>query len=247
MGKYSKCLALSAMALTMFSGAANAENYSLSTPKTSLVVDATKGGAFKFVYYGDKIAAADIATLQAGGTAGKDAYPVYGLIGASEAALSVRHADGNMTLQMDVADITEQMEKNAKVLKVKLKDRVYPFYVTVCYRAYNDVDIIEMWTEINNGEKTTVTLSQFDSAYLPIRRGNVWMSHFYGSWANEAQLSEEELKPGTFVVENRDGTRRCRDTQRPHFTWRGDVLARRQGSGEYRTRHRCCHLLFWQL
>lgn len=98
MGKYSKCLALSAMALTMFSGAMNAENYSLSTPKTSLVVDATKGGAFKFVYYGDKIVAADIATLQAGGTAGKDAYPVYGLIGASEAALSVRHADGNMTL-----------------------------------------------------------------------------------------------------------------------------------------------------
>ena len=50
MGKYSKCLALSAMALTMFSGTTNAENYSLSTPKTSLVVDATKGGAFKFVY-----------------------------------------------------------------------------------------------------------------------------------------------------------------------------------------------------
>lgn len=228
MGKYSKCLALSALALTTFSGATNAENYSLSTPKTSLVVDATNGGAFKFVYYGDKIVAADIATLQAGGTAGKDAYPVYGLIGASEAALSVRHADGNMTLQMDVADITEQTEKNAKVLKVKLKDRVYPFYVTVCYRAYNDVDIIEMWTEINNGEKTTVTLSQFDSAYLPIRRGNVWMSHFYGSWANEAQLSEEELKPGTFVVENRDGTRNA-------HTSHGEVMFSLDGKGQENT------------
>lgn len=228
MVKYSKCLALSALALGMFSVSANAENISLSTPKTSLVVDATKGGALKFVYYGDKLSSSDVATLQAGGTSGKDAYPVYGLSGASEAALSVRHADGNMTLQMDVADISETSEKNAKVLKVKLKDRVYPFYVTVCYRAYNDVDIIEMWTEINNGEKTTVTLSQFDSAYLPIRRGNVWISHLYGSWANEAQLSEEELKPGTFVVENRDGTRNS-------HTSHGEVMFSLDGKGQENT------------
>ena len=204
MGKYSKRIFLPALALMMLSGVANAENISVSTPKTSLVVDATKGGAFKFVYYGDKLTDADIATLQAGGTAGKDAYPVYGMIGESAAALSVRHADGNMTLEMDVDSYTTTAEKNAKVLKVKLKDRVYPFYVTVCYRAYNDVDIIEMWTEISNGEKSTVTLAQFDSAYLPIRRGNVWMSHFYGAWANEAQLSEEELKPGTFIIDNHD-------------------------------------------
>lgn len=90
MGKYSKRFFLPALALMTLSGVANAENISVSTPKTSLVVDATKGGAFKFVYYGDKLADADIATLQAGGTAGKDAYPVYGMIGESAAALSVR-------------------------------------------------------------------------------------------------------------------------------------------------------------
>ena len=225
---FSKRIFLPALALMMLSGAANAENISVSTPKTSLVVDATKGGAFKFVYYGDKLTDADIATLQAGGTAGKDAYPVYGMIGESAAALSVRHADGNMTLQMDVDSYTTTTEKNAKVLKVKLKDRVYPFYVTVCYRAYNDVDIIEMWTEINNGEKSTVTLSQFDSAYLPIRRGNVWMSHFYGAWANEAQLSEEELKPGTFIIDNHDGTRNAQ-------TSRGEVMFSLDGKGQENT------------
>ena len=47
MGKYPKRIFLPALALMMLSGAANAENISVSTPKTSLVVDATKGGAFK--------------------------------------------------------------------------------------------------------------------------------------------------------------------------------------------------------
>lgn len=228
MVKHIKSLALSALALTIFSGAVNAKNYNISTPKTSLVVDATKGGSLKFLYYGDRLSDSDVSALKSAGTADKDAYPVYGLCGASEAALSVCHADGNMTLQMDVTDISEATEKNAKVLRVKLKDRVYPFYVTVCYRAYNDVDIIEMWTEINNGEKRTVTLSQFDSAYLPIRRGNVWFSHLYGSWANEAQLSEEELKPGTFVVENRDGTRNS-------HTSHAEVMFSLDGKGQENT------------
>ena len=228
MSKYSRVLALGALAMAMFSVAASAENLSVSTPNTSLVVDATKGGAFKFVYYGDRLSAADVAGLQAAGTAGKDAYPVYGLGGASEAALSVRHADGNLTLQMDVDSYAHTDEKNASVLRVRLKDRVYPFYVTVCYRAYRDVDIIEMWTEISNGEKTAVTLSQFDSAYLPIRRGNVWMSHLYGSWANETQLSEEELKPGTFVVENRDGTRNS-------HTSHGEVMFSLDGKAQENT------------
>ena len=203
----SKHLLLQVMALAMSAAPLSAENVSLSTPRTTIALDITKGESLKFLYYGDRLSAADAAQLQSAGTSGKDAYPVYGLSGASEAALSVCHADGNMTLQMDVQGFEEQAEAHAKVLRVKLKDRYYPFYVDVCYRAYNDVDIIEMWTEIKHNEKSTVTLKQFDSASLPIRRGNVWISHLYGSWANETQLSEEELKPGTFVVENRDGTR----------------------------------------
>lgn len=207
MFRYSKGFILPVLAATMMAAHVSAENVSVSTPKTSLALDITKGETLKFLYYGDRLNATDVAQLQSAGTSGKNAYPVYGLSGAAEAALSVQHADGNLTLDMSVEGFEEVSEKNAKVLKVQLKDHVYPFYVTVCYRAFNDVDIIEMWTEIKNGEKQTVTLKQFDSAYMPIRRGDVWMSHLYGSWANEAQLSEEPLKPGTFVVENRDGIR----------------------------------------
>lgn len=225
MFRYTKGFVLPVLAATMMAAPVSAENVSVSTPKTSLALDITKGETLKFLYYGDRLNAADVAQLQSAGTSGKDAYPVYGLSGAAEAALSVQHADGNLTLDMSVEGFEEVAEANAKVLKVQLKDRVYPFYVTVCYRAFNDVDIIEMWTEIKNGEKQTVTLKQFDSAYMPIRRGDVWMSHFYGSWANEAQLSEEPLKPGTFVVENRDGIRNA-------HTSRGEVMFSLDGKAQ---------------
>ena len=36
--------------------------------------------------------------------------------------------------------------------------------------------MIEIWTEIANGEKGTVTLTTFASAMLPIRRGDVFPS-----------------------------------------------------------------------
>ena len=52
-----------------------------------------------------------------------------------------------------------------------------------------------------------VVLNQFASAYLPIRRGNVWLSSLYGSWANEGRLVQEPLEPGMKIIKNKDGVR----------------------------------------
>lgn len=52
-----------------------------------------------------------------------------------------------------------------------------------------------------------MALNQFASAYLPIRRGNVWLSSLYGSWANEGRLAQEALEPGMKVIKNKDGVR----------------------------------------
>jgi alpha-galactosidase len=88
-----------------------------------------------------------------------------------------------------------------------MKDTVYPFYVTVCYRAYQDVDMIETWTEIENQEKKPVRLTRFDSGTLPIRYGNVWITHLTGSANNETRLVQEPLDPGMMVIRNKDGVR----------------------------------------
>ena len=179
----------------------------LHTPNTSLVLDAETGGKVSTLYYGDRLTQADSENLIAAGARGIDAYPTYGTWAPGEAALAVTHSDGNMTTDLKIESVERSEEPNATVVKVNLRDKFYPFCVAVCYKAYNDVDIIETWSEIRNGEKKPVVLRQFFSGTLPLRRGNVWISHLYGTWANEARLAQEPLQPGVKLIKNKDGVR----------------------------------------
>ena len=197
--KYTKLLFLLAMALPV---AAAAQQVRISTKTTDLVLSAPVGGDLKQLYYGSSLSATDLAALDAVEIP-HDAYPVYGLNCPAEVALAVKHSDGNMTLQMEVEAVSE----GGGETRITLKDKVYPFYVDVCYRTYDDSEVIEAWTEITNKEKGSVTLNQFSSAYLPIRRGDVWLSHLYGTWADETFLVEEPLTPGLQVIKNKDGVR----------------------------------------
>lgn len=108
---------------------------------------------------------------------------------------------------MEVIGVETIHQEKADLTVISLKDKVYPFSVKVYYKAYQDVDIIETWTEISHKEKGIVTLNQFASAYLPIRRGNVWLSSLYGAWANEGRVVQELLEPGMKVIKNKDGVR----------------------------------------
>ena len=117
------------------------------------------------------------------------------------------HSDGNMSTSLRVESVDRSDEPSAQVTRIRMKDTVYPFYVTVCYRAYKDVDMIETWTEIENLEKKPVVLTRFDSGYLPIRLGDVWVSHLHGTWANEGLLVQEPLERGMRVIKNKDGSR----------------------------------------
>ncbi|MCU6772649.1 Alpha-galactosidase [uncultured Bacteroides sp.] len=184
-----------------------AQNICISTPNTSLVLKAQKGGELKYLYYGNKLSGTDLENIEQGSNCNHNAYPVYGMYCPGEVALSVKHADGNMSTQMSVVDVDTYKDEQTTVTSVKLKDNVYPFYVDVYYKAYSDVDMIETWTEISHTEKKPVLLTQYSSAYLPIRRGNVWLSHLSGSWANEGQLVQEPLEPGMTVIKNKDGVR----------------------------------------
>lgn len=190
----------------LLTGGLFAQNLCVSTPKTSLVLSAPEGGKLKCLYYGNKLSEADVQNIEAA-EAKHTAYPEYGLNCPVETALAVKHADGNMSLQLQVVKVTTQKQENAMTTVVKLKDKVYPFYVNVCYKAFQDADVIETWTEISHQEKKPVVLNEFASAYLPIRRGDVWVSHLHGSWANEGQLVQEPLTSGMKVIKNKDGVR----------------------------------------
>ena len=193
--------------LMVTAAAAASAQVRVATPNTELVLKAEHGSELQIQYFGSRLSDADAKVLEAAGVPNHNAYQPYGIWCSWESALEVTHADGNMSTVLRVESVSTEDEPTAKVTRIKLKDTVYPFYVTVCYRAYQDVDMIETWTEIQNLEKKTVTLTRFDSGYLPIRVGDVWVSHLHGTWAAEGLLVQEPLEREMLVIKNKDGSR----------------------------------------
>ena len=194
------------LGILCLSSALHAQQAAISTPRTSLVLRAKEGEKLQYVYYGPKLQPADLQSLQDAPAEG-EAYPAYGLSCPTEQALAVQHSDGNLTLDLAVSAVRTEQQPDCETATVTLRDKVYPFRVDVCYKAWKDVDVIETWTEISHDEKKPVTLLEYASACLPIRRGDVWLSHLYGSWANEGRLCQEPLAAGMKVIQNKDGVR----------------------------------------
>ena len=198
-----------------------AEQVVIETKNISMVLDVEKGAQPKYVYFGAKLNGKELQTLQNPEGGRMDVYPAYGLNTPAEAALAMRHSDGNLSTAL----VVEDFQRSGNITTIQLKDPAYPIIVNLKYKTYQEEDIIEAWTEITNNEKQTITLTTFASAMLPIRRGDVWLSHFYGSWANEARLVEEPLTPGQKVIVNKDGTRNS-------HTDHGEVMFSLDGKGQ---------------
>ena len=189
-----------------------AERLRVRSQEMEILLDAPEGGSLKILYFGPALSDEDCANVSYSGIKPYEAYPAYGkgsrFEPAFEPALAVTHADGNMTLELAVKGVEVKEEASgAAVTRVLLKDKVYPFEVAVCFRAYKDVNMIETWTEISNREKKPVLLRRFDSGFLPVRLGDTWLCHLSGGGNNEGLLIQEPLQRGMKVIKNKDGNR----------------------------------------
>lgn len=199
-------------AILMFSciafASAAAKDIVISTPGTALVLNAEEGMPLKFCYYGDFTTLSGMKQLRAAGDAiDKNAYPSFGTGNLALPALAVTHNDGNITTDLIVTGVSSTEEAGSVLTVISTKDKVYPLYVDMCYRAYKDTDVIEMWTVIRHTEKKPVVMDRFDSGCLYFRRGDVWVSHLDGEWAAETSIVTEPLKAGMLTVRSYDGAR----------------------------------------
>ena len=144
----------------------------IQTKNTTMVLNVDEGQQPQYVYYGAKLSDYDLTHLQTPRSGRMDAYPAYGMNCPAEAALAMCHTDGNMST---VLIATGEIKQEGQIIRICMKDPVYPITVDLCYKAFVEEDMIETWTEIRNGETKPVTLTQFASISLPIRRGNVWI------------------------------------------------------------------------
>ena len=179
----------------------------VATPNTAMVLHADEGKDLRMDYYGAKG-----FTLQQLRDAG-DAFdfpvlPAFGTVDMIHLpALQIQHANGDQNLELQVTGYSSVNDGSAIVHTFTMQDKLLPVTVKICYKAYQKVDIIEMWTEISHQEKKAVTLKRYDSGHLVVRRGDVWLTHLHGDWCAEAAMTQEPLTAGLQVIRNTDGAR----------------------------------------
>ena len=184
---------------------AMAQKHVLDTKNTSLVIEAAEGKEPLLRYYGARLAGGDLAGAQLN-TEKRSAYPTRLDSAPTPDALSVEMPDGNVTVDLRVESVAEGAWEGGKTLDICCKDPLYPtFKVQIHYRSCEAEDMIETWTDIINEGKKPVVLHRFDSGFLPIDEGDVWMVSLHGSWGNECKLVSEPLTRGTREISGHNG------------------------------------------
>src|SRR5262249_8462034 len=128
-----------------------------------------------------------------------------------EPAIQAFHADGNTSTDLIYVHHTvQEVSSNVSITRIELKDRAYPFFVTLCIKAYRDKDMLEQWAEIRHAESAPVTLFRFASAAPVLHAQQYWLTQFQGDYKREATIVEERLTPGTKVLDSKIGVRATR-------------------------------------
>ena len=185
-----------------------ADDFLISTPRTSLLLEGEPGQSLRILYYGDRVGSGEVGQVKASGVCSySEAYPAFGFSYNPELALAVELPDGQLSLQLVLDSTARQSGDGWTDYTFTLRDRKEPFYVKLHYKAYDRLDVIEMRAEVFHRLKRPVVLRQCASGYLPLRSTEAWISHLYGNWGNEGRLQQEPLTTGLKVIQNRDGVR----------------------------------------
>lgn len=185
----------------------NAKDIFVNTPNTTLLLQAEEGSPVYVQYYGDRIS--DASQVSNAQLRKEEAYPCfgYGKSFVNFYTLGVTHSDGDLGTDLRYVGDNCSKENGSTTWTVNTADSKHRFEVDLCYRTYDNCDVIEMWTVIRNMEKKPVVLEKFASAALTFPCGETWVSHQHGKWANESYLTEEPLNPGRLEISDLNGTK----------------------------------------
>jgi alpha-galactosidase len=188
----------------------------IETAHTALVLQASSKGDLNTVYLGKKLGnVGEYTQLAEVYKPGDDykvmfnsAYTSSGSRNLLEPAITVTHADGNQSLDLKyVSHKLTRIDENVSLLSVELKDPVYNFEVTLCYKSYYREDVVEQWSLMRHHEKGEVVLQKFASANISLKAKSYWLRQYHGDWAKEMQPEETKLTHGIKTLDSKLGTR----------------------------------------
>lgn len=188
----------------------------IETNSHAIVLQTDRNNLLRTVYFGKRLLTdSEYGTTSAVNRLDDDnagiynsAYTPSGTWNLSEPAIQVKHADGNPSLELKYASHSqEQVDGNTTLTRIMLKDNVYPFQVTLFYKAWKKENVIEQWTEIQHSEKKPVLLQKYASANLYFSNSDFYLTTFHNLWAKEMQPAETKLERGTRSIDTKLGTR----------------------------------------
>jgi alpha-galactosidase len=106
-------------------------------------------------------------------------YPGANSIFFDQPAIRLTHFDGNTSIDLAlVGHETIQIRPGVQLLKLHLRDFYYPAYVTLCIRAYSDLDVFEEWAEFMHQEPSPITLYDLASGTIERNDKNYVLRHY---------------------------------------------------------------------
>ncbi len=146
----------------------------------------------------------------------------YGGKNYTDPDILVSFADGVRDLVL-VFEKAEILPGKIPQLRITLRDAQYPLCLTLDYRLYEELDLIERSTSLHNLGSQEITVTRCFSAVWHLPPGiHYHLSHLTGRWFDEFHLRQEVLSHGLKVLESRRLT-----TSHHHNPWfavdRGDA------------------------
>ena len=195
----------------------------LESPRTSYALAISADGRHvRHVHWGERLDLESVAAMALSSDAphaveritwaGDDPleYTPWGAQRYDEPSLKADFADGTRGIEWTVTGHRVEPSTNgdgSTTLVVLLKDLSYPLAVELCYRVFDDCDVLERWARIANTGGDPIILREALSANLWMRRERSWrLRYLQGGWGSENQITETVLHPGRFVLESRRGT-----------------------------------------
>ena len=178
----------------------------IETDNTALILQVDRKGVVRTHHYGAKLGRSE-DFLNFNDKAFKDidpgslAYPSAGGRYTGSSALSVLYPDG--TRNTEIYYLSHEVAGNKTT--IHLKDYVTELKVDLVYESFPKEDVIVTHSEIVNGGKKPVSLTDYASSSMTLNARKYFLTHFHGTWAEEMQVDREVLGHGIKVLESRRG------------------------------------------
>lgn len=199
-----KAYLLSFILLLMAGVVQSADVIRISTSDMDLILKTNSQNRLVQAYFGKRLnGESDFKWLKEG----REAYITHGMEDYFEPALDIEHEDGNPSTVLKYISHSQRHINGAAETIITLADDKYPIEVKLHYVAYQKENVIKTWTEIVNKGKKAVRLNKYASAMMHLDRDSYYLTEFSGDWADEANMTTEQLHFGKKVLDTKLGAR----------------------------------------